>query len=248
MRNSAWLAVLLAACGGGNAEPADHAAGHPGAGGEHAGHGGHGHGGHGHGHGGHGGHHHDFSDVERFAAIFDDPARDEWQRPAEIVSLLALSEDMTVADLGAGTGYFAPHLSTAVGEGGRVLALDVEPAMVDHMRTRFAEAGLTNAEAQVVEQNEPGLAEGSVDRVLIVDTWHHISDREAYAGRLRSALRPGGFVLVVDFTLDSPHGPPAAMRLEATAVAAELQAGGLSAQVVEQEQLPYQYVVRADLR
>jgi len=226
--------TLALGCGGGAREEPepDHAAGHPGAGGEHA-------------HDHHGqGHHHDFSDVERFAAIFDDPARDEWQRPQEVVSHLALTDGAVVADLGAGTGYFLPHLSPAVGAEGRVLALDVEEAMVAHMQERIAEAEMANAEARVVPTDAPGLEPASVDRVLIVDTWHHIAEREAYSARLAEALRPGGFVLVVDFTMDSPHGPPASMRLTAEQVAAELEAGGLTTEIV-QETLPYQYVVRA---
>lgn len=228
--------TLALGCGGGAAtepEP-DHAAGHPGAdrGGDHA-------------HHHHGqGHHHDFSDVERFSAIFDDPERDAWQRPQEVVTHLQLTEGAVVADLGAGTGYFLPHLSPAVGAEGRVLALDVEEAMVAHMRERIAEAEMANAEARVVSTDAPGLEPASVDRVLIVDTWHHISDREAYSARLAEALRPGGFVLVVDFTADSPQGPPAAMRLTAEQVSAELEAGGLTTEIL-QEELPYQYVVRA---
>jgi SAM-dependent methyltransferase len=230
------LAGALIGCGAARPEPAasdddhDHAAGHPGA---------HGH--HGH-HGAHGGHH-DFSDVARFAAIFDDPERDAWQRPAEVSALLLIEPGMTVADLGAGTGYFAPHLASAVGPSGHVLALDTEPNMVEHMRERVREAGLPNVEPRVVAPDDPGLAPGSADRVLIVDTWHHIEARDAYAAKLREALRPGGFVLVVDFTRESPHGPPPGMRLDAETVSAELRAGGLDVELVE-ETLPYQYAVR----
>ena len=226
-------ASALAACGGADRSggPApDHARGHPGGSRHHGGH--------------HGpGHHHDFSDVERFAAIFDDPERDAWQRPAEVVRLLDVAPGATVVDLGAGTGYFAPHLSGAVGAEGSVLALDVEPNMVEHMRRRFREAGLVNAEARVVSPEDPGLDPESVDRVLVVDTWHHVGDRAAYAARLREALRPGGSVLVVDFTADSPRGPPLDLRLTEEAVAAELRAGGLEVDVLE-ETLPYQYAVR----
>ncbi len=222
------LGLLPAACGGASSGGDDHAAHHPGAGGEHGG----------------AGHDHDFSDVERFAALFDAPDRDEWQQPAHVVELLQLEPGMTVADLGAGTGYFVPHLSSAVGESGHVLALDTEPAMVEHMRRRFEEAGLENAEARVVEPGDPGLSPSSVDRILVVDTWHHIEDRPDYAGRLRSALRPGGFVLVIDFTEDSPHGPPAAMRLNPHVVHTELSRGGLTCDHVDEE-LPHQFIVRA---
>jgi ubiquinone/menaquinone biosynthesis C-methylase UbiE len=223
------LPLLLAACGA-NTQQTDHAAGHP-----HA---------HGHHHGGAPEHHHDFSDVERFQRMFDDPARDEWQRPDEVVTLLEAAEGMTIADIGAGTGYFLGRLSAVAGESGRVLALDTEPNMVAHMQRRIEEEALSNAEARVAEQGDPGLEPSSVDRILIVDTWHHIADRERYAARLRDALRPGGSVLVVDFTADSPRGPPPAMRLSPDTVARELEAGGLQTTLLE-ESLPYQFVVRA---
>jgi len=192
-------------------------------------------------------HRHDFSDAERFARIFDDPDRDQWQRPAEVVTLLELAPGMTVVDLGAGTGYFVPHLAEAVGPEGRVLALDVEPNMVRHMRARFEAAGLENVSARVVPPDRPGLEAGSVDRILIVDTWHHISQRERYAALLRESLRPGGAVYVVDFTTDSPHGPPVEMRLDAEQVSAELFAAGLEVEVLP-ESLPWQYVVRGRTR
>lgn len=222
------VAILSACAGAASSAPAqgDHAGGHPGAHGHH-------------------GAHHGFSDVERFARIFDDPGRDAWQRPDEVVRLLELEPGMTVADLGAGTGYFLPHLAEAVGPEGRVLALDVEANMVAHMERRIGEAGMTNVEARQVAPDDPGLAPESVDRILIVDTWHHIDDRERYAARLAAALRPGGRVVVVDFTPESPHGPPPPMRIAAPRVVAELTAAGLTAQTVD-ESLPYQYVVRAE--
>ncbi len=208
-------------------------------GGEH----GHRHGRHDHGHHGQGAHH-DFSDVERFAEIFDDPERDSWQKPDEVVGLLGLQPGQTVADLGAGTGYFLSRLSAAVGPEGAVLALDVEPNMVAHMEARIEREGLANATARAVPTDAPGLEPNSVDVILIVDTWHHIGEREAYAAKLFTALRPGGSVYVVDFTMDSPQGPPAEMRLTTLQVAEELGAAGFEIHTLE-ETLPHQYVVQA---
>jgi SAM-dependent methyltransferase len=95
---------------------------------------------------------------------------------------------------------------------------------------------------QKVAADDPGLADGSVDRLLVVDTWHHLPRRAQYAAAMNRALRPGGFVVVVDFTAESPEGPPAHARLSPATVIAELQAGGFSARTVE-ESLPLQYVV-----
>lgn len=82
-----------------------------------------------HGHHG-GGMHHGFKDVARWIKVFDHPERDQWQKPQAVVSALQLEPGMSVVDIGAGTGYFLPHLRAAVGDAGRVLALDVEPNMV----------------------------------------------------------------------------------------------------------------------
>lgn len=184
----------------------------------------------------------DFSAVQAYAARFDSSARDAWQKPDEVVKLLALEPGQTVADVGAGTGYFLGALSEAVGPEGHVLGLDVEPNMVRYMRERAKSQGWLRVEAREVAPDDPGLETQSVDRILIVNTWHHISDRARYAGRLRDALREGGAVMVVDFTLESDHGPPAVHRLTPEQVVEELVAGGLDAEVVE-ETLPKQYVV-----
>jgi ubiquinone/menaquinone biosynthesis C-methylase UbiE len=155
---------------------------------------------------------------------------------------MKIAPGMTVADLGAGTGYFLAHLSRAVGPTGAVLALDVEPDMVRYMTERAAKEGLANVRAQRVPFDDPGLAPGSVDRILVVDTWHHIADRERYSAKLHAALRAGGAVLVVDFTQETRRGPPKEHRIRAEQVAAELRAGGMAAEIAV-EDLPDQYIV-----
>lgn len=195
----------------------------------------------------HGSHglHKDFSDAARYAESFDDPARDSWQRPAEVIEHLRVPKGARVVDLGAGTGYFLRWLSEAAGPEGQVLALDVEPNMISFMQDRMQKQALQNVEARLVAPDDPGLLPESVSRVLIVNTWHHIDQRAAYAAKLARALEPNGEVLVVDFTLEAEHGPPARHRLAPEQVVSELEAGGLFAEVVEPESLPDQYLVRA---
>jgi predicted methyltransferase len=189
----------------------------------------------------HGMHHH-FTDAERWAKEFDAPDRAAWQKPDEVVQLLGAAAGDRVADIGAGTGYFAPYLARAVGASGTVLELDSESAMVDYLRARIAREQLAHVEAGLVREDDPQLADKSVARILIVDTWHHIDHRDAYAAKLFNALACGGAVLIVDFTAESPIGPPREMRLAPATVVDELAKAGFAARVVD-ETLPHQYAV-----
>jgi SAM-dependent methyltransferase len=193
-------------------------------------------------HGGHGPLVHRFESAAEWAAALEGPERDAWQRPAEVVKAMALADGMVVADLGAGTGYFLPYLSRAVGATGRVLALDIEADMVRWMRDRIQREGLGNVEPRIVLGDDPLLPDASVDRILVVDTWHHIPDRAAYSRRLARALRPGGSVWVVDFQLASSHGPPKEHKIAPDVTAEELRSAGLTVRV-DDATLPEQYIV-----
>ena len=84
--------------------------------------------------------HRSFADVEQWVAVFDDPARDAYQKPREVVRALRIRPGMRVADVGAGTGYFSRYLSAAVGAAGTVLAVDTEPELVRYLRERAEKA------------------------------------------------------------------------------------------------------------
>ena len=185
---------------------------------------------------------HRFERAEDWAEQFDDPARAAWQRPQAVVAAMEIAPGMTVADVGAGTGYFEPHLSRAVGAEGQVLALDIEPDMVRYLSERAQREQLANVRPALAQTDDPKLPLGQVDRVLMVDTWHHIAERVAYAQKLRAALRPDGRLYIVDFKLEATHGPPHEHRLSAAAVIEELAAAGMHAEVSTLE-LPEQYVV-----
>jgi predicted methyltransferase len=187
-------------------------------------------------------HVHHFDNPEKFAKNWNSPERAEWQKPGEVIALMAITPGQTVADLGAGTGYFESYLSAATGPTGKVYALDVEDAMLTWIADSAKKDGLVNIETRKVAFDSTGLEPDTLDRLLTVNTWHHIENREAYAKHLFSVIKPGGSVIVVDFTKDAPEGPPAAMRLEPQVIIDELRAGGFSAELVT-ETLPRQYIV-----
>jgi len=164
----------------------------------------------------------------RFDAYFaelESPDRAGWQQPARVVETLRLRAGMTVADVGAGTGYFARRFAAAVGPTGKVLALDIEPEMLEELRRRAPDA--TNIETRRAEPADPGLAPASVDVVFICDTGHHLHDRVRYYGKLRPALRRGGRLVLVDFyKRPLPVGPPVQEKLSRAETQREAEAAG----------------------
>ncbi|MEO8553840.1 MAG: methyltransferase domain-containing protein [Kofleriaceae bacterium] len=214
-----WL-VALVGCGGAHVEPAP-----PSPAPEHHG----------------GGMHRRFDNAETWAKVFDDPTRDAWQQPDRVLAALELGPKMTIADIGAGTGYFAVRIARAVPDG-QVIATDIEPDMIRYMTDRAAREQLPNLRAALTPPADPQLAAGTVDRILVVDVWHHLGDRAAYARALATALRPGGKLAVVDFKLASTRGPPPEHRLAPDEILADLRNAGLTA-VVSATTLPDQYIV-----
>lgn len=192
---------------------------------------------------GHGSHMHRFTNAEEWAKQFDDPARDEWQKPDEVIRAMQLTPSSVVADVGAGTGYFSVRIARVVTQGS-VIATDIEPDMVRYLEERAKREGLANMRAVTAGEATSGLAKESVDAILVVDVWHHLGDRVAYARDLAAALRPGGRLLVVDFTMEAHRGPPPQMRLLPEAIIADLSAAGLVAKV-SPIALPDQYIVEA---
>ncbi len=190
----------------------------------------------------HHGDNHAFKNPEKRAERWNSPERDAWQKPTEVLGFMSVQSGMSVADIGTGTGYFIPHLSKAVGPTGQVWGLDVSQEMVDYVARTSRDKGLENVIAKKVFAGGPGFDAQSIDRYLIVNTWHHIAQREIYAQRLYDSLKPGGKVVIVEYTTTYPDGPPKEMRLAPLVVESELSAGGFDVELV-QETLPRQYIV-----
>ena len=188
--------------------------------------------------------HHAFDDVAHWVAVFDDPARDAWQKPDELLRSLGVEAGDTVADLGAGTGYLSVRIARLVGETGEVLAIDVEPKLVAYMKERAVREKLPQMHAALIATDDPGLPSAGVDLVLVVDTWHHIDERVRYLAKIARGLKADGRVAVVDFKKGSlPVGPPDEHKLAPDQVVAEFQRAGWSLVRRDEELLPYQYVL-----
>lgn len=183
-------------------------------------------------------HHHDFLGAERWAQHFDDPARDRWQKPHEVIRALDVPRDGLVADIGAGTGYFTMRIARMT-PGGRVFAVDIEPDMVQYLTDRARRESLGNVIPTLGKPDDPRLP-ANVDRVLVVDTYHHIDARERYFARLKASLKAGATVAIIDFTPEAPLGPPPPARVPRDEVVAEMGRAGY-ALAATHGFLPYQY-------
>lgn len=183
-------------------------------------------------------HQHSFSGAEHWAKVFDDPERDTWQKPHQVIEALALKPDAAVADIGSGTGYFAVRLAHFVLQG-RVYGVDIEPDMVKYLADRARREGLANLTAVAAAPDDARLP-GKVDLVLMVDTYHHIEQREGYFRKLAQSLKPDGRIAIIDFNAKSAIGPPPAQRIAGKRVVTEMAKAGFRLQR-EHRFLPNQY-------
>jgi ubiquinone/menaquinone biosynthesis C-methylase UbiE len=179
-------------------------------------------------------------DVQGYIRALEDPKRDAYQKPDEVVAALRLRDDAHVADLGCGPGYFTLRLARAVPRG-IVYAVDVEPAQLDRLNQRLRETGLRNVVPVLAPTDDARLAPASVDLIAIIDTYHHFEDRVRYMTRLKGALRPGGRLVVIDYHKGPlPVGPPPAHKMAREQELSEIEQAGF---VLAEEPtfLPYQY-------
>jgi len=186
--------------------------------------------------------HHPPESTNEYIRSLEDPSREAWQKPAEVLASLALQPGESVADIGAGSGYFALRFAAAVGPSGTVYAVDVDREMLAYTQARAKEKQLTNLKLVLADPHDPRLPPASVDLIFICDTLHHIPNRGTYYPLLVRALKPGGRLVNIDFKKDREVtlGPPFAMRIARDDMVREAEAGGFHL-VKEFNFLPYQY-------
>ncbi|HVK72002.1 MAG TPA: class I SAM-dependent methyltransferase [Kofleriaceae bacterium] len=124
---------------------------------------------------------------------------DRERQPEVIIKALALEPGMVVADVGAGTGLLTVHVARAVSPGGRVVATDIDGAVLEYLRSRMIAAGYDHSvEGRVVTPTEPGLEDGRYDAILLAQVDHYFDDRVGWLTKVRPALAPGGKLAIVN--------------------------------------------------
>ncbi len=190
-------------------------------------------------HHGHGPHR--FDDPEAWAKRFEDPSRDAWQKPDDVLDRLGLEPSFRVADIGSATGYFSVRIASRV-PNGRVWGVDIEPAMVRYLNDRARREGKDNLFSILGTPEDPLIPE-PVHVVLVVNTYHHIEARPAYFRNLASRLEPGGRIVLIDFKQGKlPVGPPESMKIPGEQVDAEMAEAGYERVEADTALLPYQWI------
>lgn len=185
--------------------------------------------------------HHPPGSAEEYIKILNDPTRDAWQKPDEVIRALALKPDEVVADIGSGGGYFSFRLAhhTAL-----VYAVDIDQKLLDAVSKSGAQSGVQNVRTVLASAGDPKLPPESVDTVFFCEVTHHIQNRPDYYRKIDQVLRPGGRIVIIDFYKKKlPVGPPEAMKLSESQVIGELEAAGFR-KTKTFSFLPYQYFMQ----
>jgi ubiquinone/menaquinone biosynthesis C-methylase UbiE len=189
---------------------------------------------------------HRFDDIDHWVKMFEDPERDIWQKPAEVVRAMKLRPGDIVADLGAGTGYFTRRFALAVAPSGKALGLDIEPNMVNYMNDDAKKLKLSNYEARIIKTDNPELPPQSVDVIFLCNTYHHIENRVEYFRNISKSLKPGGRVINVDFYKNTDFGPPRKHKIAREVVLKEMKTAGYHL-IKSHDILPQQYFMEFGL-
>ncbi|MGC4116498.1 MAG: class I SAM-dependent methyltransferase [Myxococcales bacterium] len=180
-----------------------------------------------------------FEQTEKYIEFLERPDRAAWQKPDEVVQALGLKGDETVADVGAGLGYFTFRFAQALPLG-KVVAVDVEPQMLRHVHHKSMRVGARNIEVRAARPDDPSVPE-KVDVVFVCDVLHHVQNREAWAVKLASEVGSGTRLIVLEFKEgELPEGPPAAMKLPKKAIVGLLTGAGFELVSEKPDLLPYQ--------
>lgn len=183
---------------------------------------------------------------ESLVADYESKDRGIWQKPELVISLLGDLEGKTVADIGAGTGYFTFRI---VPKAKKVIGVDIDPRFIeflDSVKVKLPEQYRKRFESRLAKPDDPLLRPGEVDAAVLVNTYGYIENRVQYLKTLSSGIAPGGRVLIIDFKKNNlPVGPPDKFKVALGQVEKELLAAGFGIEKIDKDALDYQYIVLA---
>ena len=177
------------------------------------------------------------------AGWLERPERDAEENTTTAIRALRIQRDQTVADIGAGSGYYTVRMAAEVGPRGKVYATDIQPGMLDILRRRVTREGLTNVETVLGQPDDPNLPADTLDLALMVDVYHELEAPQVFVRRLRSALKKTGRLVLLEYRKEDPRVPiRPEHKMSVAQVKAELEPEGFRLVQVLND-LPWQHIL-----
>ena len=173
--------------------------------------------------------------------------RDTWQKPELVIDVLGDISDKTIADIGAGTGYFTFRMAF---EAKKVIAIEIDPAMIELIEVfqeNLPERLEGKVEARLVQPDNPGLKPGEADIAVIINTIAYIENPVNYLSLLKEQVSDDGFIMIIDFKNNyiPIDAPPMSERLGSDQVIQMLKDSGWDEIIENRTSLDYQYIITA---
>jgi ubiquinone/menaquinone biosynthesis C-methylase UbiE len=188
------------------------------------------------------------NDFDLLVSDYESTQRVIWQKPDLVIAQLGDLKGKTVADIGAGTGYFAFRL---VPKAERVIAIDIDQRFInfmDSIKVRLPNSVQNRFETRLGQADTPLLKPSEADVVIVVNTYCYIENRVQYLKTLASGMKNNGELLIIDFKKNNlPVGPPTELKVSTAQVKTELEQAGFKVKKTDNQSLDYQYIIVATL-
>lgn len=169
--------------------------------------------------------------------------REQEEAPSRALDALDLKPGMVVADIGAGSGYYASRMAQRVGPSGRVYATDIQQGMIDLLERRIRAEGLGNVTTVLGAMDDPKLPANAIDLAIMVDVYHELQQPQIFLQRLKATFKPGGRLVLVEFRKEDPRVPILEVhKMSVAEVKQELEAEGYVLERVI-DVLPWQHII-----
>lgn len=178
------------------------------------------------------------------AGWLERPEREKEEDPTKLINALAIKPGMTIADIGAGSGYHAFRMAPLVGETGKILAVDIQQEMLDLIAARKKKNNITNVDTILGTETDPKLPEGKVDLIILVDVYHEFSHPYEMTEKMVAALKPGGRIAFVEFRLEDPKVPIKLVhKMSERQIILEMEQFPAITHLKTDKSLPWQHIV-----
>ena len=180
-----------------------------------------------------------FGNTEKYIDFLERETRVAWQKPGAVVGTLNLKGEEKIADIGAGSGYFSLRFASALPRG-RVYAIDVDPAMIHHIRHRVMADSIDNVEVILASPDDPTVPKDS-EIVFICDVLHHVENKSQWLKKIHGEVKKGSRLILIEYKEgDLPEGPPEWMKMSPQEVTSNALGAGFTHVSTDNDLLPYQ--------